>query len=138
MSRTKSAVSAFSLVSALTAILSASLWGQAFYGSIVGTVTDQSGASLRGANVTLTNTGTGERHQTQSGDGGEYQFLNLVPGKYRIEVEQSGFKKANSENIEVNVSGTARADVTMQLGDVTQAIDILTRSGCKRRPIGTP
>lgn len=128
MSRTKSAVSAFSLVSALTAILSASLWGQAFYGSIVGTVTDQSGASLRGANVTLTNTGTGERHQTQSGDGGEYQFLNLVPGKYRIEVEQSGFKKANSENIEVNVSGTARADVTMQLGDVTQNVEVQATS----------
>src|SRR3954467_12259391 len=124
MSRTKSAISALVAVSALTAILSASLMGQAFYGSVVGTVTDQSGAALRGANVTLTNTGTGERRQTQSGDGGDYQFLNLVPGKYRVEVEQSGFKKAISENIEVNVSGTARADMTMQLGDVTQNVEV--------------
>ena len=124
MSRTKSAIFALVAVSALTAILSASLLGQAFYGSIVGTVTDPSGAALRGANVTLTNTGTGERRQAQSGDGGEYQFLNLVPGKYKVEVEQSGFKKATSENIEVNVSGTARADVTMQIGDVTQNIEV--------------
>ncbi len=124
MSRTKSAVFALFLIPALTAILSASLFGQAFYGSIVGTVTDQSGAALRGANVTLTNTGTGEKHQTQSGDGGDYQFLNLVPGKYRVEVEQRGFKKAISDNVEVNVSGTARADVTMQLGEVTQNIEV--------------
>ena len=91
---------------------------------LVGTVTDQSGAALRGANVTLTNIGTGERHQTKSGDAGDYQFLNLVPGKYRVEVEQSGFKKATSDNIEVNVSGTARADMAMQLGDVTQSVEV--------------
>jgi hypothetical protein len=105
-------------------MLTTCLLGQAFYGVIVGTVADQSGAAVRGANVTLTNTGTGERHQTQSGDGGDYQFLNLVPGKYRVEVEQSGFKKAISENVEVNVSGTARADITMQIGEVTQNLEV--------------
>ncbi len=100
------------------------LFGQAFYGSVVGTVTDQSGASLRGASVSLANAGTGERHQTQSGVGGDYQFLNLVPGMYRVEVEQSGFKKATRDNVEVTVSGAVRADVAMQLGDVTQSVEV--------------
>ncbi len=124
MNRIKSVLLGFTIISALAALTSIPLLSQAFYGSIVGTVTDQSGASLRGANVSLTNAGTGERRQAQSGDGGDYQFLNLVPGKYRVEVEQGGFKKATSDNIEVTVSGTARADISMQVGDVTQNIEV--------------
>jgi len=100
------------------------LMGQTIYGSVVGTITDQSGAALGGATVTLTNTRTGERHQVQSGRGGDYQFLNLVPGTYRVEVEQSGFKKATREDIEVTVSGAIRADVSMQLGEVNQTVEV--------------
>ncbi|HEY1950124.1 MAG TPA: carboxypeptidase regulatory-like domain-containing protein [Bryobacteraceae bacterium] len=124
MSKIKSALRALFLFSALALIWSASLFCQAFYGSLIGTVVDPSGAPLRGAAVTLTNNSTGERHQAQSGDGGDYQFLNLVPGNYRVEIEQSGFKKATTASIEVNVAGTARADVTMQLGDVTQNVEV--------------
>src|SRR3954451_9615588 len=107
MNKIKSVLLGFTVLCAIAVLSGIPLLSQAFYGSIVGTVTDQSGASLRGANVTLTNAGTGERRQAQSADGGDYQFLNLVPGKYRVEVEQSGFKKATSDNIEVTVSGTA-------------------------------
>ena len=74
--------------------------------------------------VILTNTGTGERRQTQSGAGGDYQFLNLVPGIYRVQVEQGGFKRATRENVEVNVSGTVRADIAMQLGEITQTVEV--------------
>src|SRR5271165_7689648 len=116
MSSRRSSLLCLALFAAAATIANTPLFGQAFYGSVVGTITDQSGASLRGANVSLTNVGTGERHQTQSGAGGDYQFLNLVPGVYRVEVEQSGFKKATRENIEVTVSGAVRADVAMQLG----------------------
>ena len=92
-------------------ILALILYGQTFYGSLVGTISDQSGGTLSGASVTLTNVATGERRQAQSGSGGDYQFLNLVPGTYRVLVEQSGFKRATRDNIEVNVSGTIRADM---------------------------
>ncbi len=108
----------------LAAVSITPLFGQAFYGSVVGAVTDQSGAALRGATVTLTNTGTGERHQTQSGAGGDYQFLNLVPGTYRVDVEQSGFRKATSPNIEVTVGNAARADISMQIGEVNQTVEV--------------
>ena len=112
------------LLTALVAIENMPLFGQAFYGSVVGTITDQSGAALRGANISLTNAGTGERHQEQSGAGGDYQFLNLVPGMYRVDVEQTGFKKATREDVEVTVSGAVRADISMQLGDVTQSVEV--------------
>ena len=114
----------FALFAALAAISAIPGFGQAFYGSVVGTVTDPSGGALTGAAVTLTNAGTGERRQALSGSGGDYQFLNLVPGAYRVQVEQSGFKRATRENLEVNVSGTVRADISLQLGDVTQTVEV--------------
>ena len=112
------------IILAIVPILTLTLYGQAFYGSIVGTLTDSSGGALHGATVTLTNTGTGERHEMKSGAAGEYEFLNLVPGTYRVEVEQSGFKKATRDNIEVTVSGAVRADMSLQLGDVTQSVEV--------------
>jgi hypothetical protein len=124
MDRKKASVLWLALLGAILAISNTALFGQAFYGSIVGTVTDQSGAALRGANVTLTNAGTGEKHQAPSGAGGEYQFLNLVPGTYRVEVEQSGFKKATRESVEVTVSAAVRADISLQIGDVSQSVEV--------------
>ena len=90
-------LSRIGIVLVVVPILALTLYGQAFYGSVVGTVTDQSGGALSGAAVTLTNVANGERRQTKSGAGGDYQFLNLVPGTYRVEVEQTGFKKATRE-----------------------------------------
>src|SRR5919205_452596 len=114
----------FAFLTALAATAISPLFGQAFYGSVVGTVTDQTGAALRGAAVTLTNNATGERRQALSAAGGDYQFLNLVPGAYRVQVEQTGFKRATRDNVEVTVSGAVRADISLQLGDVTQSIEV--------------
>jgi hypothetical protein len=104
--------------------LALTLYGQAFYGSVVSTITDQSAAVLSGATVTLTNVGTGEQHRAQSGAGGDHQFLNFVPGMYRVDVEQRGFKKTTRNNVEVTVPGTVRADMSMQLGDVEQTLEV--------------
>ena len=93
------------------AALNVRLHGQDILGSIVGTIVDTSGGSIVGAKVSVTNTGTGERRAGLSRAGGEYEFLNLVPGIYRVEVEQSGFKKATRENVEVTISGAVRADM---------------------------
>ena len=127
--RRTTAASSFSVIRlsiliAITFFLSTNLFGQAFYGSIVGTVTDQSGAALRGAQVALVNIGTDERRQAQTDAEGNYQFLNLVPGSYRVQVEQTGFKRSTRDQIDVNVAGSVRADVAMQLGDVTQTIEV--------------
>jgi Carboxypeptidase regulatory-like domain len=56
-----------------------SLNAQPFYGSIVGTVTDASGAVVTGATVTITNLGTGETRAAKSNTAGDYEFVNLVP-----------------------------------------------------------
>jgi hypothetical protein len=114
----------FCFVAVSLPVLTAPMFGQAFYGTVVGTVTDPSSAALKGATVTLTNTATQERRQTPTGDAGDYTFLNLVPSTYRIDIEMSGFKRATQNEVEVTVSGTVRADITMQLGDVTQTVEV--------------
>ena len=120
----KSLLAAAFIGTVALALAASSLFGQAFYGSVVGNVTDQSSAVLRGATVTLINQGTQERRQAKSDDNGSYQFLNLVPATYRVEVELSGFRRAAVPAVEVTVSGAIRADVRMQLGEVTQSMEV--------------
>src|SRR4051812_35851462 len=72
---------------------------QSFYGSVLGTVTDSSGASLVGAKVSITNNATGERRAVETGSDGGYRFVNLIPGAYRVDIEQSGFKRYSRDGI---------------------------------------
>ena len=98
--------------------------GQASYGSIVGTVTDNSGAVVPGAAVTLTNLGTSEKRSINSDNNGNYEFVNLVPETYRLDIEKTGFKHFTSTQIQVQVQSTVRLDAAMQVGDVGQTIEV--------------
>jgi hypothetical protein len=117
-------VLSLALLFASIAVFNVRLLGQVILGSIVGTIVDSSGGSIVGAKVTVTNINTGERHAGQSRVSGDYEFLNLVPGIYRVEVEQSGFKRATRDNVEVTISGAVRADIAMEVGEVTQNVEV--------------
>ncbi|MFL6416936.1 MAG: carboxypeptidase regulatory-like domain-containing protein, partial [Bryobacteraceae bacterium] len=82
------------------------------------------GGAILDAAVTLTNKGTAERRTVQSGADGIYRFLNLVPGSYKVDVEQSGFRHYTLDNITVDVEAAVRIDVPMQVGDVTQSVQV--------------
>src|SRR5215471_16428670 len=97
---------------------------QTFFGSILGTVTDATGAAVPAASVTLINTGTSERRAGQTDADGAYRFVNLVPGGYRLEIEKPGFRRLTREPIQVEVEAAVRIDVTMQVGDVTQTLEV--------------
>ena len=99
-------------------------FGQTFFGSIVGAVTDVSGASVPGSKATLTNTATGETRTTQTDQSGNYEFLNLAPGPYRVDVEKPGFKHFTKDAIQVVVQASVRVDVQMQIGDVGQTVEV--------------
>ena len=79
------------------------LRAQSFYGSVVGTVTDSSGAEVPGASVTVINMGTNEAVKVQSDSGGKYSVVNLVPAEYKVTVEKSSFKRFVREHIPVQV-----------------------------------
>jgi hypothetical protein len=111
-------------LSLLCLLVSASLSAQTFYGSIVGTVSDSSGATIGQANVTLLNTGTGDRRTGQTDSSGNYQFVNLPPGQYRVEVEKAGFRRLIRDNVTVEVQSVVRIDAALQVGDLNQTIEV--------------
>ena len=107
-----------------SALLTIPLAGQTFYGSIVGTVSDATGGVVPGATVTLTNSGTGERRIGGTASDGAYRFVNLVPGVYKVEIEKAGFKRYTRDQIQVNVEAAVRANIALQVGEVTQSVEV--------------
>jgi hypothetical protein len=93
-------------------------------GAIGGTVMDSSGAVLPGANVTLTSAqGTvGGNQEAISDERGNYQFVRLVPGSYTVKGQMQGFRTVEQRNIVVNADATARADMTLPLGQLEEGI----------------
>jgi Carboxypeptidase regulatory-like domain/TonB dependent receptor len=97
---------------------------QVRFGTIVGNVVDANGASVVGANVTLTNLGTNEQRSLQTGSGGVYTFPNLDPGRYRVVIEQAGFKTFTEQDIQVEVDVTTRVDAALQVGRTSETVEV--------------
>lgn len=104
------------------------VWGQTTFGSITGLVTDASGAVIPGAQVTLKNLGTAESRVMTTGGDGLYQFVNLLQGNYSVKVDKVGFETFTRTPIVVEVQQTARIDVTMQLGQVGQTVQVTSQT----------
>lgn len=107
----------------LLAFISPSAFGQAF-GTIGGTVTDQSGAVIPGAKVTITESDTGFSRDAVSDSNGYYVVPNLRPTKYNLSVLASGFKKFAEQNIPLLANQAATVDVRLQVGSVTQTLEV--------------
>ena len=105
-------------------VLCPRLLAQTSYGVVTGTVTDQTGAAVADAQVTLTNSGTAEKRVQSTGPDGLYNFVNLIPGKYRIDVEKTGFKHTSNTDVVVEVAQTARIDIALQLGAQTETVEV--------------
>src|SRR5271163_1774393 len=113
---------------ALLASASLSLYGQSTYGSITGSVTDASGASVTDAKVTLTNQGTAEKRTQSSGADGLFTFVNLFPGQYRIDVEKQGFKHFVRNPVTVEVQQDTHINAAMQVGEVSQVVEVTSET----------
>ncbi|MBI1787082.1 MAG: TonB-dependent receptor [Acidobacteria bacterium] len=97
---------------------------QAVYGSIVGSITDASGAAIPGAKVTITDTGRDVTNVAASNDSGYFTQRFLIVGRYRVRVEAAGFQTFVQDNIGVSVDTETRVDVRMQVGEVTQTLEV--------------
>ncbi len=91
---------------------------------VLGTVRDASGAAVRHATVTLTNEETGVQVKTFSDDAGDYDFFNVHVGRYTVTAELTGFETFKTSGINVAVNARQRVDVTMQVGAVSQTINV--------------
>ena len=105
-------------------IVALSLSAQTNRGSIVGTITDNTGAIIPGAIVTVTNVGTNQSQKVTTSNDGAYSVTLLDPVVYRITVEAQGFKKTIIKDVKVDTAATITANVSLELGEVTNEVTI--------------
>jgi outer membrane receptor protein involved in Fe transport len=97
-------------------------WAQSFRGTILGTVTDSSGAAVVGAKVTARNVDTGIERTTTTNESGEFNIPELQIGAYKVTVEKDGFQAAVTSGVSVSVAESKRVDTTLKPGSVQQQV----------------
>jgi hypothetical protein len=104
--------------------MAASLFAQFESAEVLGTVRDPSGGAIPTATVTLTSQETGIQTKTVTDDSGNYDFFNVKIGHYKLTVEHTGFSKFTATGIAVNVNARQRVDAAMQVGAVSESIEV--------------
>ncbi|PYQ97236.1 MAG: hypothetical protein DMF96_15475 [Acidobacteria bacterium] len=105
-------------------LLPGSLAAQAVTGTIIGVITDSSGAVMPGASVTLTNTGTGLTRIVITDSNGEYTAPSLPTGKYTVKAELSGFKTVTTPDVALGVDQKFRVNMRLEIGAVEESITV--------------
>ena len=93
-------------------------------GNITGVASDPSGAAVAGAEITVTQRDTNAVVKGTTTASGEYNIPNLIPGAYRIDIVAAGFKRFVQQNLMINAGNTVRVDATLQLGQVSESVEI--------------
>jgi len=93
-------------------------------GSILGTISDETGAVVSGASVTLTNEGTGASLTTTTGSDGGYKFSPVKIGSYKIDVSFQGFQPLTAKGVVVNIGVDVVQNFALKPGNVTQSIEV--------------
>ena len=94
------------------------------YGSVVGSVSDPSGALVPGAAVVLTSKETGLSKDTTTDDNGRYSLINVLPGKYDLKVTAKGFRTVTESDFEVSPNIVGRIDVKLEVGQTSDEVTI--------------
>jgi carboxypeptidase family protein len=120
-----SPLSLLALLTLFSILLSVAAFAQTTVGtgSIVGTVTDPSGAVIEGARVEITNTGTGVPVTLTTNSAGAYNSGALSPGQYRVQISITGFSTV-SQVVTVLVGNTSTANAKLQVGQESQVIEV--------------
>jgi len=92
--------------------------------SIVGTVTDPSGAAIPGATITVTNTATGISRTVTTSEVGTYRVYPLNPGTYEVKASTAGFKTKIQPNVVLEVAAVLKVDLQLEVGEVTESIEV--------------
>jgi hypothetical protein len=104
------------------------VFSQTTFGTIIGNITDPTGAAVPDTEVTLTNISTSEKRTATTNSDGLYQFVNLQPAQYRVEVGKTGFKRTVRGPVSVEVESTAKIDIALQIGDTTQTVEVTAQT----------
>ena len=99
-------------------------FGQAVTATLVGTVSDKTGAAIENAKVTIIEQQTGATLAQSTNASGNYEFTLLPPGIYTVSAEKDGFQTQATSDVRVPVNTTARVDTTLQLGSASQTVTV--------------
>ncbi len=105
-------------------LLAGSLTAQTFRGTILGTVTDPSGAVISGANVTIHNVNTGQDRNTSTSGDGSYAVTELPIGTYDVTITQNGFQTSTTRTVAVDVASERRVDASLKPGQVNDKVEV--------------
>ena len=114
------------IAASIMLLSSVPLHAQVDTGTVVGTVTDASGAVIGAATVTLTNEGTNASLSTTVGSDGGYTFTPVRIGSYKITATAQGFQTTEQHNIVVNVGASVLINFTLKPGQVTETVEVTT------------
>src|SRR5215216_4735280 len=127
--RLRTSASAFLAIAlTLTPLLTIRASAQATTGGIRGVVSDASGAVVPNAPVVATNVATGVEYKATATGEGVYTIARIPPGRYKINVEVQGFKKAEYQDLEVAVGRDTVIDVALQAGAVSETVTVTATS----------
>ncbi len=114
---------AVQVVLLIVTIVSLTALVHAQYGaSLQGTVTDKSGAVVKGAKVTVTNQATGATQTTETSGAGLFRIAALTPGQYTVDVESGGFRKSHLTNVQVDAESVRGLDVALETGAAQETV----------------
>jgi hypothetical protein len=112
----------------LLTILSLPAFAQSTSGRIVGRVSDPTGAVLPSVKITLVNEATGASRDTQTNSSGDYNFVEVTPGSYRVEYELTGFKKNVQTGVLVNVNQVVTLNSVLQIGASQEVVEVTSEA----------
>lgn len=99
-------------------------YSQLSSGSVLGTVSDSTGAVIPGVSIKVTNMGTGQARDAVTNESGNYRVDLLPPGDYQVEAELSGFRKGVRRGIIVSIDARTRIDFTLVVGEVSEVVNV--------------
>ena len=108
----------------LFSVLFANAFAQTSNATLGGTVSDATGALIPGVSITAANTQTGIVTNVVSNEAGAYQFASLQTGTYKVSAELPGFQTQTYSDVALGVSQQVRLNFTLQVGSVTQAVEV--------------
>ena len=97
-------------------------------GTVIGTVTDPSGAAVADATVAMRNKGTNNQATQKTNSAGQYTFVNIAPGEYEVTVKKGGFRTADVESLTVEVSKSYNVDVRLEIGAASESVTVTTEA----------
>ena len=115
-------------LSALLMLIPSTASAQAVTGTLLGNVTDSSGAAVPGATVTATNIDKNISRNVVSNESGYYIFTSLPNGTYTVDAELQGFKKTARQGVKVDVNTTVRVDLALSVGQMTEEVTVAAES----------